>query len=148
MAAELKGSGREVSQKMQKNIKKIKIIRKTNKGFTLVEMLVSISIFSMAMTIVAQLFFYSLSAEKRVAASVKHKKDLSWKRWGERLNDYIGTLEDILWLELIIIGGGISAKHDKFFKYVKSRAKMVPAEFLNEAGIVGAALWAEQERQR
>ena len=87
-------------------------------------------------------------AEKRVAASVKHKKDLSWKRWGERLNDYIGTLEDILWPELIIIGGGISAKHDKFFKYVKSRAKMVPAEFLNEAGIVGAALWAEQERQR
>ncbi len=87
-------------------------------------------------------------AEKRVAASVKHRKDLSWKRWGERLNSYIGSLEGILWPELIIIGGGISAKHDKFFKYLKTRAKVVPAEFLNEAGIVGAALWADRERHR
>ena len=87
-------------------------------------------------------------AERRVAASVKQRKDLSWKRWGERLNKYIGTLEDILWPELIIIGGGISAKHAKFFKYLNTRAKVVPAEFLNEAGIVGAALWAERERLR
>jgi polyphosphate glucokinase len=86
-------------------------------------------------------------AEKRVAASVKHRKDLSWKHWGERLGRYIGTLEDILWPELIIIGGGISAKHAKFFKYVKTRARLVPAQFLNEAGIVGAALWADRERR-
>jgi polyphosphate glucokinase len=86
-------------------------------------------------------------AEKRVAASVKHRKGLSWKEWGTRLGHYIRTLEDILWPELIIIGGGVSAKHEKFFKFVKPRAKMVPAEFLNEAGIVGAALWAEQERR-
>ncbi|HEY4990000.1 MAG TPA: ROK family protein, partial [Opitutaceae bacterium] len=85
-------------------------------------------------------------AEKRVAASVKHKKGLSWKQWGGRLGRYIEILEDILWPELIIIGGGVSAKHDKFFKYVKPRARMVPAEFLNEAGIVGAAVWAERER--
>src|ERR1700691_4920592 len=85
-------------------------------------------------------------AEKRVAASVKHRKDLSWKEWGGRLGHYIRALEDILWPELIIIGGGVSAKHDKFFKFVRPRAKMVPAEFFNEAGIVGAAVWAEQER--
>jgi polyphosphate glucokinase len=86
-------------------------------------------------------------AERRVAASVKHRKNLSWKQWGARLDAYIRVLEDILWPELIIIGGGVSAKHAKFFKYVKTRAKMVPAEFFNEAGIVGAALWAEQERR-
>ena len=86
-------------------------------------------------------------AEKRVAASVKHRKGLSWKQWGTRLGCYIGILEDILWPELIIIGGGVSAKHDKFFKFLKPRARMVPAEFLNEAGIVGAALWAERERR-
>lgn len=86
-------------------------------------------------------------AEKRVAASVKHRKGLSWKQWGTRLGRYIEILEDILWPELIIIGGGVSAKHDKFFKFVKPRARMVPAEFLNEAGIVGAALWAERERR-
>jgi polyphosphate glucokinase len=86
-------------------------------------------------------------AEKRVAASVKHRKGLSWKQWGTRLGKYVEMLEAILWPELIIIGGGVSAKHDKFFKYVKPRARMVPAEFYNEAGIVGAALWAEQERR-
>jgi polyphosphate glucokinase len=86
-------------------------------------------------------------AEKRVAASVKRRKDLSWEEWGTRLGTYIDLLEKILWPELIIIGGGVSAKHAKFFKYVKTRARMVPAEFFNEAGIVGAALWAEQERR-
>jgi polyphosphate glucokinase len=86
-------------------------------------------------------------AEKRVAASVKNRKDLSWKEWGNRLGCYIDILEGILWPELIIIGGGISAKHAKFFKFVKPRARMVPAEFLNEAGIVGAAAWAERERR-
>jgi polyphosphate glucokinase len=85
-------------------------------------------------------------AEKRVAASVKQRKGLSWKQWGQRLNRYIGTLEDILWPEMIIIGGGVSAKHDKFFKFLRTRARLVPSEFYNEAGIVGAALWSEQER--
>lgn len=83
------------------------------------------------------------AAEKRVAASVKEKKDLSWKEWGGRLNKYIAILETILWPELIVIGGGVSAKHEKFFPYLKTRAKLVPAEFFNESGIVGAALNAE-----
>ncbi len=86
-------------------------------------------------------------AERRVAASVKNRKDLSWRSWGKRLGRYIAMLEQLLWPELIFIGGGVSAKHAKFFKYVKPRARMVPAEFLNEAGIVGAALWAERERR-
>jgi len=86
-------------------------------------------------------------AERRVAASVKARKNLSWKAWGRRLGRYIDILEHLLWPELIIIGGGVSAKHAKFFRYVRPRARMVPAEFLNEAGIVGAALWAERERR-
>ena len=86
-------------------------------------------------------------AERRVAASVRHRKGLTWKEWGRRLGEYIAVLENILWPELIVIGGGVSAKHEKFFKYVKPRARMVPAQFLNEAGIVGAALWAERERR-
>lgn len=81
------------------------------------------------------------SAEKRVAASAREKHDLDWDVWGKRLNDYIAVLERILWPERIIIGGGVSAKHRKFFKYIKTRARLVPAEFFNQSGIVGAALW-------
>jgi polyphosphate glucokinase len=80
------------------------------------------------------------SAEWYVSSSARKRRDLSWKEWGEELSDYIHDLERILWPELIIIGGGVSAKSDKFFGYLKTRAKVVPAKFLNEAGIVGAAL--------
>ena len=80
------------------------------------------------------------SAEYFVSASARKRRDLSWHKWGTELGEYIRTLEQMLWPELIIIGGGVSAKSRKFFKYVKPRARMVPAKFLNEAGIVGAAL--------
>jgi polyphosphate glucokinase len=83
------------------------------------------------------------TAEKRVAASVKKAKGLSWERWGGRLDKYLGIVEEMLWPELIIIGGGISARHGKFFKYLHPRARLVPAQLLNDAGIVGAALHAE-----
>ena len=83
------------------------------------------------------------SAEKRVAASVRKAKNLSWEEWGLRLDEYLKILECAIWPELIIIGGGVSAKHRKFFRYLHPRARLVPAAFLNEAGIVGAALAAE-----
>lgn len=84
------------------------------------------------------------SAEKHVAASVKERKDLGWSEWGGRLRKYLETLERVLWPELIVIGGGISAKHAKFFPYLHTRARVVPARFLNQAGIVGAALRAAE----
>ncbi len=80
------------------------------------------------------------AAEKHVASSVREKKDLSWEKWGGRLADYLAVLETMLWPERIIIGGGVSAKHQKFFPYLKTRAELMPAQFFNEAGIVGAAL--------
>jgi polyphosphate glucokinase len=87
------------------------------------------------------------SAEKYVAASAREDGDLSWEEWGARLSEYIAVLEQLLWPELIIIGGGVSAKHKKFFKFIDSRAKLVPAEFFNKAGIVGAAMWAVEGKQ-
>jgi polyphosphate glucokinase len=86
------------------------------------------------------------SAEKHVAASVREAKDLSWHKWGKRLSDYLGIIETILEPDLIILGGGVSADSDKFFKYLKTHAPVVPAEAKNEAGIVGAALWAARKR--
>lgn len=90
-------------------------------------------------------------AEKRVSAAVRERKDLSWEDWAARLNEYIAVLERILWPERIIIGGGVSAKHQKYFKFLRTRAPIVPAKLLNRAGIVGAALWGaggHQQRAR
>ena len=83
-------------------------------------------------------------AEKYVSAAARDKKDLSWAEWGDRLHDFIAELERLMWPELIIIGGGASAKHEKFFPYIRSRARLVPARMLNRAGIVGAAIWAAE----
>ena len=80
------------------------------------------------------------SAERFVSSSARKRRGLSWAEWGLELGEYVGVLEKVLWPELIIVGGGVSAKSRKFFRFVKPRARMVPAKFLNEAGIVGAAL--------
>jgi len=44
---------------------------------------------------------------------------------------------------LFIIGGGVSKKADKFLPFIQtSHAQVVPAQLLNDAGIVGAAMAA------
>ena len=81
-------------------------------------------------------------AEKLAAAIVREKAELSWKKWSKQLNNYLITMEQLLWPDLIIIGGGVSKKHEKFFPSLSAQTKVVPAEMRNQAGIVGAALAA------
>ena len=81
-------------------------------------------------------------AERRAAESVREREGLSFKQWAKRLNEYFAALEALLWPDLIIVGGGISKKSAKFLPHLETRADVVPAQLLNEAGIVGAALAA------
>ena len=84
-------------------------------------------------------------AERRAAESVREAKRLSWKQWAKRLNEYFALLEALLWPDLIVIGGGISKRSDKFLPLLTTRAETVPARLLNEAGIVGAAVVTQHE---
>lgn len=84
-----------------------------------------------------------VDAEERATDRIRKKEDLSWKNWGERVNEYLGRMEALFSPDLFIIGGGVSKKHEKFFKYLTIKAEFVPAESLNEAGIIGAALAAK-----
>jgi len=86
-------------------------------------------------------------AEKRASEIVREEKHLSWKKWGARVDAYLRYLELLFSPDLFVIGGGISKKATKFFGYLKTRAPIVPAQLLNEAGIVGAAV-AAMEAQR
>jgi len=81
-------------------------------------------------------------AEDWAAESVREDDDLSWKEWGHRLTVYIELVEKLLWPKLVIIGGGVSKKSDKYLRYVHTRTEIVPAQLLNDAGIIGAALFA------
>jgi polyphosphate glucokinase len=83
-------------------------------------------------------------AEERASNRVREERGLSWKKWSENVNEYLTYVEQLLWPDLIIIGGGVSKKAEKFIPKLKVRARVVPAELLNDAGIVGAALAATQ----
>jgi polyphosphate glucokinase len=76
------------------------------------------------------------------SARARETKHLSWKKWTKRLNEYFEALEELLSPDLLIIGGGASKRHEKFFPMLKSRSPILPAQLENDAGIVGAALAA------
>jgi polyphosphate glucokinase len=83
-------------------------------------------------------------AEKRASEQVREMDELSWGTWAGRVDEYLEHMEALLSPSLIIIGGGISKKSDKFLPLLTNlQAKVVPAAMHNDAGIVGAALAAE-----
>lgn len=82
-------------------------------------------------------------AEERASERAREEKDLSWGKWAGRVDEYLEKMEALLSPSLIIIGGGISKRSDKFLpKLTSLRAQVVPASLLNDAGIVGAAMAA------
>jgi polyphosphate glucokinase len=81
-----------------------------------------------------------VDAETRASARAREVEDLSFKKWAKRVEAYLDHLDALLWPDLIIIGGGVSKKSEKFFPYLSTRAELVPASLENEAGIVGAAM--------
>ena len=84
-------------------------------------------------------------AEHYASDAVRKTKDLSWKSWGNRFNSYLTMMEALFWPDLIILGGGACKKFDKFKGQVTVEASVKPAAFLNQAGIVGAALYAQSK---
>lgn len=79
-------------------------------------------------------------AETRAASSAKEREGLGYKTWAtERLQPFYATLENLLWPDLFVVGGGISRKADRFLPLLRLRTPIVPAALENTAGIVGAA---------
>jgi polyphosphate glucokinase len=83
-------------------------------------------------------------AERRAAASIKERKNLSWHAWSKHLAEYLDVIEKLLWPDLVIIGGGISKDADRFLGELPSHVRCVPAALQNRAGIVGAATMAAE----
>jgi len=82
-------------------------------------------------------------AEHRASDAARQARDMSWKKYAKRLNEYLNEMEKLFWPDLFIIGGGISKYHEKYLPLLTLQAKIVPAQFKNEAGIVGAALYSQ-----
>ncbi|NPV84945.1 MAG: ROK family protein [Anaerolineae bacterium] len=84
-------------------------------------------------------------AEKRASAAVRTEKNLGWKEWAERLQEVLAKMEMLFSPDVIILGGGVSKNSDKFLPYLNLRAKVIPAQLRNDAGIIGAALFASRQ---
>lgn len=78
-------------------------------------------------------------AETRAAGRLREEEILGWDEWIGRVQAYLTHVELLFWPDLIIFGGGISELHDQFLPRLKTRARLVPADLRNNAGIVGAA---------
>jgi polyphosphate glucokinase len=85
-------------------------------------------------------------AETRAAASAKERENLKYAQWAtERLQPYYRAMEELLWPDLFVVGGGVSRKHDRFLPLLNLRTPVVPAQLENQAGIVGAAALAADD---
>jgi polyphosphate glucokinase len=78
-------------------------------------------------------------AEERASDAARERHSMSWAEWAKHLQRYFRTLEDLIWPDLIVIGGGVSKKHDNYLPLLRLRTPIVPAGLFNNAGIVGAA---------
>lgn len=84
-------------------------------------------------------------AEQRAASSVKEKKGWSYEKWAKEVTRVLVSIENAMWPDLFIAGGGISRKADKWLPLLENRTPVVAAALLNTAGIVGAAMAATSD---
>lgn len=84
-------------------------------------------------------------AEHRAASSVKERKEWSYRRWTAEVTRVLVAIENAIWPDLFIAGGGISKNADKWIPLLKTRTPVVAAVLLNSAGIVGAAMAGQPE---
>lgn len=85
----------------------------------------------------------AVEAEEYASDRIRKEEKLGWREWAGRVNEYLDLLDALFSPDLYILGGGVSKKHGKFLPLLSTQADIVPAQLLNEAGIVGAALAAK-----
>ena len=81
-------------------------------------------------------------AEKRASDAARKKKELTWEKWAERFQEYLDELELLFSPDVFILGGGLSKKTDSYLHLLQTRAKIIPASLKNDAGIIGASVFA------
>jgi polyphosphate glucokinase len=81
-------------------------------------------------------------AELWISGAARERRAIGWRRWAGEFSEYLALLDRWFWPDLIILSGGVSKEYAKYGRWLKSRAPIVTARFLNTSGIIGAALAA------
>jgi polyphosphate glucokinase len=85
-------------------------------------------------------------AESKAAYSAMEREDLDWEHWSKRLQKYYTVLEKLFSPDLFIVGGGVSKHADEFLPLLHLQTPILPAVLRNNAGILGAASLAANDR--
>jgi len=80
--------------------------------------------------------------ELYIADSARKREDLSFKKWAKRFDFLLNHIVDVLNPDLFIIGGGVSKKMERFENLLTVNVPVVAAKNQNNAGIIGAAIFA------
>jgi polyphosphate glucokinase len=97
-------------------------------------------------TELGHLELHGADAELAASDRAREVEDLSWREWAARVQSYLRHVERLFSPDLIVLGGGVSKKPEKFLQHIDIRTRIVPAALQNNAGIIGAALAAHRHR--
>jgi polyphosphate glucokinase len=86
--------------------------------------------------------FKGKDAETLLSGVSRERRKLRWKAWAQEFSVFLGRLELYFAPDLIILGGGVSKVMDKYREWLVTTTPVVPAKYLNTAGIIGAAMAA------
>lgn len=80
--------------------------------------------------------------ELYAADSARKREDLSFEKWGKRLNKFLKHIERIINPDFIILGGGVSKHIHKYRAQITIKTDYLVSEKQNHSGIIGAACYA------
>lgn len=86
-------------------------------------------------------------AEQYAADSVRKKQNLSWEEWAKRFDEVLLHLDLLFSPDKIILGGGSSKYFSDFSQWFTVDTVVEPATLLNNAGLIGAAFYANTQHQ-
>ena len=93
-------------------------------------------------TEMGHLELHGVGGEEWASARTRTELNLDWPAWIARVNEYLDAMYRLLWPDVFILGGAVSERFDEFAPLLKSKAQIRPAQFANQAGVMGAALAA------
>jgi polyphosphate glucokinase len=80
------------------------------------------------------------------SSGARERLKISRTEWAKRFNDYLLHMERLFSPDLFILGGGESKYFDNYKNLLTPQARVVPAQLLNNAGIIGAAAYAAEQQ--
>ena len=82
--------------------------------------------------------------EAYASKRAREAENLSWPEWGTRFDAFLKRCDRVCTPDHFIIGGGTSKKFDRFRDVLTTSTPIHVAKFLNNAGIIGAAVAATE----